>query len=340
MIHKAGSYDQLSIEPFEPSDPGPKEIQVKVIATGINYADVCVRWGIYASAKEYVGWPICPGFEFSGIIIKKGEAVSKFEIGDAVFGVNRFFSYASHVTIPEDQVFKKPESMTHEQAAGFPAVFLTAYHALFQLVVIQPKSTILIHSAAGGVGSALVQLSKSMGFGVVGIVGNPKKKDYVLSLCADHVISKKEEKWKLKANQLVDKGFDIVLDANGVETLQDSFDILAPMGKLICYGFHTMLPKDKGRLNWFKLALNYLKTPKFNPLNMTTQNKSLVTFNLSFLFEHNNLLQEAMKTLLELLETRKIKAPFVQTFPFEKVADAHRALESGNTIGKLVLLFD
>ena len=98
MIHKAGSYDQLKLEPFEPSDPGPKEIQVKVIATGINYADVCVRWGIYASAKEYVGWPICPGFEFSGVIIKKGEAASQFEIGDAVFGVNRFFSYASHVT--------------------------------------------------------------------------------------------------------------------------------------------------------------------------------------------------------------------------------------------------
>ena len=339
VIHKAGGYETLQIETFKPAQPKATEILVASKAAGVNYADICVRWGVYESAKKYVGWPITPGFEFAGIVEAIGTEVRNFKLGDAVFGVSRFGAYASHIIVPQHQLYKKPVTLSFEQAAGLPAVYLTAYHALFQNVIIRPNSKILIHSAAGGVGSALVQMSKLKGHRVLGIVGNPAKKDYVLQLGADKVVSKRQESWVAAAKTFSPNGFDVVLDANGYETLQDGYNILAPMGKLISYGFHSMLPKKGGRINWPKIVYSYLKTPRFNPVNMTSANKSLLTFNLSFLFEHHCLLNEAMQAVLDWMANGKLTAPKLSSYPFEKVADAHRDLESGNTMGKLVLKF-
>jgi NADPH:quinone reductase-like Zn-dependent oxidoreductase len=339
VIHKAGGYETLKIENFEPAPPKAQEVLVASKAAGINYADICVRWGVYESAKKYVGWPITPGFEFAGIVVATGTEVRKFEIGDAVFGVSRFGAYASHIIVPQHQLYKKPAALSFEQAAGLPAVYLTAYHALFQNIIIRPHSKILIHSAAGGVGSALVQMSKLKGHRVLGIVGNPAKKEYVLQLGADKVVSKREENWVAAAKKFSPEGYDVVLDANGYETLKDGYDILAPMGKLISYGFHTMLPKKGGRLNWAKIVYSYLKTPRFNPVNMTSANKSLLTFNLSFLFDHHQLLTEAMAEILKWIQDDQLKAPKVAVYDYKAVAKAHRDIESGNTMGKLVLKF-
>lgn len=339
VIHKAGGYETLQFESFEPTQPKAQEVLVASKAAGINYADICVRWGVYESATKYVGWPITPGFEFAGTVTAVGEEVTDFKVGDAVFGVSRFEAYASHVTVPQHQLYKKPEGLSFEQAAGIPAVYLTAYHALFQNIVLRPNSTILIHSAAGGVGSALVQMSKLKGHQVVGIVGNPTKKDYVLQLRADKVVSKREENWVAAARQFSPEGYDVVLDANGYETLKDGYDILAPMGKLISYGFHTMLPKQGGRINWPKIIYAYLKTPRFNPVNMTSANKSLITFNLSFLFDYHQLLSEAMDDILLWMQNGQLKAPKVTVYDSRAVAEAHRDLESGNTMGKLILKF-
>ena len=337
VIHKPGGYEKLQFDSFVPNQPTEYEVLVQTKAIGINYADICVRWGVYESAKQYVGWPITPGFEFSGTVVAVGEKVTQYTLGDDVFGVTRFDAYASHVTVPEHQLYHKPEHLSFEQAAGLPAVYLTAYHALFQQVIIRPKSNILIHSAAGGVGSALVQMAKLKGHRVIGIVGNPSKKMYLRELGIDLVVSKQEESWMKAAQAFAPKGLDIILDANGYETLQDGYDLLAPMGKLISYGFHTMLPKKGGRINWTKVIYAYLKTPRFNPVNMTSANKSLITFNLSFLFEYHELLSEAMNDILNWIEKKKIKAPKITTYPFKDVASAHRDIESGNTTGKLVL---
>ena len=132
---------------------------------------------------------------------------------------------------------------------------------------------------------------------------------------------------------------DVVFDANGPATLKQSYRHLAPSGKLVTYGFHSMLSKRGGFPNYFKLAYEYFRIPRFNPITMTGDNKSLIAFNLSYLFHREDLLKVAMQALLRWVEEGKIKAPPVQTYPFEKVADAHRALETGKTVGKLILKF-
>jgi NADPH:quinone reductase-like Zn-dependent oxidoreductase len=112
------------------------------------------------------------------------------------------------------------------------------------------------------------------------------------------------------------------------------------VGKLVAYGFHSMLSTHGGVANYLKLARQFFRVPRWSPLNMTHENKSLIAFNLSFLFHRLDLLAESMRDLLKWVEEGKIKPPPVQCFPFEKVADAHRALESGTTVGKLVLNFN
>ena len=337
VVHRAGSYGQLRIESCDSPALPNDGVHINVEAIGVNYADCVVRMGLYSSAKEYVGWPITPGFEVAGRVRSVGANVTKFRAGDAVFAVTRFDGYASEAVVPESQVFPIPKNFTPEQAAAFPAVNLTAYYALFELANLKPGMRVLVHSAAGGVGSALVQIAKLSGAKVVGVVGGSHKVEATRALGADAVIDKSREALWSRVQSESPDGYDIVLDANGVETLKHSYDQLAPAGRLVVYGFHTMMPRQGGRPNWPKLALAWLRTPRFNPLDLTTRNRSVMGFNLSYLFERNAVLQDAMSRLLDWIASGRLKPPTVKTYPFENVSQAHRDLESGTTTGKLVL---
>jgi NADPH:quinone reductase-like Zn-dependent oxidoreductase len=306
----------------------------------VNFADCIVRMGLYESAKKYVGWPITPGFEVSGRVVAVGEGVADVMRGAEVIAVTRFGGYATHVVVPRDQIFRVPRALHASQAAAFPAVFLTAYYALFDLANVRKGFRVLVHSAAGGVGGALVQLAKIAGCQVVGVVGRSEKVDVVRALGADHVIDKsREDLWRM-ARRYAPDGYDVVLDANGVATLAESFAHLASPGRLVVYGFHSMMRTAEGKPSLVKLAADYLRTPRFNPLTMTNENKSVLAFNLSYLFEPANkaIFLEAMETLLSWVDEGKIAPPGVRELPLDRVADAHRALESGKTTGKLVLI--
>ena len=154
-------------------------VVVKTYACGVNYADVCIRWGLYESAKKFVGWPITPGFEFSGEIESKGENVSNFKIGQKVCGLAVFGAYSKRIRVPKHQIFPLPENFDTNEAAGFLTAALTAWYGMFELARPRAGSWILVHSAAGGVGSMLVQLAKIHGCNVVGVVGASHKVDLV-----------------------------------------------------------------------------------------------------------------------------------------------------------------
>lgn len=329
VIKRPGDYRVLKLEEHPDLTPAAGEVLVDVKATGVNYADIIIRWGLYESAKKFVGWPITPGFEFSGTVR---------ETGEKVIGVKLFNAYADQVVVPREFLFPLPDRMSFEEAAGFPAVMLTAYHALFQNVVVRSGMTALIHSAAGGVGSSLVQLCRIKGIRTIGVIGSSHKRKYLEELGCDVIIDKStEDLWK-RVRDVAPEGVDLAFDANGVETMKESYKHLAPCGKLLVYGAHSMFPKKGGKVNWPKLAKDFLRTPRFNPLNMTSENKSLITFNLSFLFGRQDLFREAMDDLLKWYSEGKLAAPKVQTLPLSEVGEAHRLLESGQTIGKVVLV--
>jgi synaptic vesicle membrane protein VAT-1 len=147
----------------------------------------------------------------------------------------------------------------------------------------------------------------------------------------------RQDLWQTIEENCAD-GFDMVLDANGPETLRQSYLHLRPMGKLIVYGSHTVLPKSGGKINYLVAGLKLLKNFYFNPLRLVTENKGIIGFNLSFLFDQIDLYTQSLNQLLEWMNQGRLKPPRVTEFAFEEVAKAHQAIESGQTIGKLVLI--
>jgi NADPH:quinone reductase-like Zn-dependent oxidoreductase len=337
VVEKAGGYDHLKIKESPHPQPRKGEVLIEVKACGVNFADCVLRMGVYSSAKKY-GWPITPGFEVSGIIREAGEGVSSFSPGQKVIALTLFGGYTTHLAVPEKQVLALPEGWSFEQGAAIPVIFLTAYYALFFLAHPRKGDLLLVHSAAGGVGSSLVQLGKITGCEVVGVVGASHKADLVKELGADAVIDKSQMPLWKEAEAIAPQGFDVVLDANGAETLKESYAHLKSGGKLVVYGFHTMFSKGRGKPNWIKMIWDYFRTPCFNPLKMTNDNHSVLAFNLSYLFDKTDLLQEAMQKILDWFKEKKLKAPPIQTYPLEEAARAHQDLESGQTVGKLVLI--
>lgn len=340
VIHRAGGYQELQLESHPEIAPRTGEVRIAVRAIGVNYADCVVRMGLYESARKYVGWPITPGFEFAGVVDAVGDGVLDLSPGQRVFGLTRFGAYATSVVVPRDRVFAVPTDLSFEQAAGFSVVYLTAWYGLLHLAHPRAGDKILVHSAAGGVGSALLQLCRASGLDAVGVVGSRAKIQYALECGARAVIDKSSEDLWHAAETHAPRGYRVVLDANGAETLRESYEHLASPGALVVYGFHSMLPRTGGVPNLWKLALQWLRTPRFDPLRLTGENRSVMGFNLSYLFEEQKVMQEGMGLLLDLLQARRIAAPRIETFAFNDVANAHRALESGRTIGKLVLVVE
>jgi NADPH:quinone reductase-like Zn-dependent oxidoreductase len=337
VVAGPGGHDRLRIVDGPLPNLAPAEVLIETRAIGVNFADVVVRMGLYESAKEYVGWPITPGFECSGVVCAVGSGVSGLEVGAEVIGLCRFGAYATHVVADRAFVVAKPRALGFAQGAAFFVAHLTAWYALRELGNVRPGHRVLVHSAAGGVGSALVRVAKILGAFVVGVVGAPHKVSAVKESGADAVIDKSTESIWNAAKRHSPGGYHTVLDANGVETLRGSYDHLAPTGRLVVYGAHTMLERGAQKPNWPLLAVQFLRTPRFNPLSLTNENKSVMAFNLSYLFEEKALFAHSTGELLSWLTTGQLAPPEVQTFAFEDVARAHAALESGKSVGRVAL---
>lgn len=370
QIDAPGGYDALKLRTLHGTGVtgpnvtlgAPENVQIEVRFTGINYADVCIRWGLYESAKKFVGFPITPGFEFSGVVLDPGTN-KDLKVGQWVVAVSMFGGYSTKVVVPPSQVIPfDPDQLDPSVASSLPCAALTAWYALFVLSTpgTSPggsegagrRRRILVHSAAGGVGSMICRLAKLPGcnYYVVGIVGAASKVEKLQEWeCCDVIISKEEcgtrgvDFWKEVDRLSNDVGFDAVFDANGPSTLTQSYDHLRPEGRLITYGFHSMLPKEGGRLNpcqWVRMAYDYyFKQKTFDAMNMVPENRSVLGFNLSFLFERTDLFKEVMTKVMRHTASGKIKTKEsdVTLFQLGDVGKAHAAIESGLTTGKLVL---
>ncbi|KAL7576931.1 hypothetical protein ACA910_006688 [Epithemia clementina (nom. ined.)] len=361
------------------SEKGQVLVVVKVEAFSVNYADCCIRWGLYESANQYVGYPICPGFDVAGIVervVVAGDSSSSssstttanvpFQVGDRVFGCSLFGAYSTRVLIPDMQLRKIPASLTMEEAASIPAVALTALYALFLAGQYFPSSgsdsgstnqeethlgsknrAILIHSAAGGVGSMLCQMAKILGMSpIVGVVGRSDKVDAAKALGCDVVIDKSacrnmDQVWE-QIRAAVPGYYSTIMECNGVATLQQSYQHLCPMGRLIVYGFHSNLPLGRDMLSpweWIQMARKmWFQMPTFDVMNMGTQNKSIMAFNLSFFAQEREMLSRLFDQVKIWLEQGKLHCPRITTFAgLERIAEAHELIQSGKSVGKIII---
>lgn len=258
-----------------------------------------------------------------------GSNVQDFKVGDEVGGVTFFGGYSTHVAVPQAQLLHRPQRLSASDFCALPTVSCTAFHALKLAGLIEEKGKrALVHSAAGGVGCALVQLLKHYNHEVTGVVGNESKCQTVLDSGGEACV-----KGKLPVAL-----YDAIFDANGVETLQWSYDHLKQNGRLIVYGFHTNLPQRArlGPMQWLSMMFRLLKTPRFDPMDLTVRSKSVMGFNLSFFADETIVIADYMRVLTTLIAKGVVRIPTC-VLSMTEVSAAHEFLSSGKTIGKLVI---
>ncbi|HEX4048740.1 MAG TPA: zinc-binding dehydrogenase [Elusimicrobiota bacterium] len=325
------------LELIEEADPAPAGglVRVRVRAAGVNYADVIVREGYYEAAKGH--YPITPGFEFAGVVDALGARSGDFKVGDRVFGFTRFGGYSSVQVCEPGRLRLMPEGWDFAECAALPAVHFTAYHGLFKVAKVAAGETILVHSAAGGVGTALLQQAKLAGLRAIAVVGSPRKESVARDYGADAVVVRGPDLWA-DLERAAPDGFDAIFDANGVTTLKPGFARLKLGGRLVVYGFAEIFPRGR-RPGLLGMARNWLRVPRFSPLDLTASNRAVMGFNVVFLTDKAELAKEGFDAIAKWARSGEIRKPPITVFPVERAADAHRALESGETVGKLILTF-
>ncbi len=325
--------------------PPPGHVVVRITHFSVNYADVTIRWGLYESAIKFVGYPIVPGFDFSGVVEAVGDGVELKE-GDAVFGITFFGAYSSRLLVPASQCRKTPKALSAAEAAALPSVAGTALHAmaLAQFWPAAPPTrnrAVLVHSAAGGVGSMLVQMAKTLGCSpVVGVVGALHKVEACKACGADTVVCKagRQDWWDDVAAASPD-GYAAIFDANGVSTLRNSYDALAQTGRLVIFGFHTNLPTVSSTLSpfhWLRMAKGMASMPAFEPMDLVLSSKSIHGFNLSFFADETDLVDAYMAQLLAWVSAGQLRVARVETFAFDMLPAAHALIQGGQSVGKIV----
>lgn len=329
-ISKAGSIDNLHLIEENINEPDETELRIDIKAIGLNFADIFALTGLYSATPK---GSFIPGLEYSGIVSKIGNQVKNFSIGDYVMGVTRFGAYATQINIQEKYIRSLPKTWNFSEGAGFLAQGLTAYYALIPLGNLKKNQTVLIHSAAGGVGILANRIAKSFEAYTIGVVGNESKFATLEKEQYDsYFIRNKNFKAKLK-DSLKGRELNLVLECIGGKILQDSFESLAPTGRLVTYGSANFTPKGDSP-NLFKLAYNYLIRPKIDPLSMISSNKSLLAFNLIWLWDRI----EEMNSYFHELMNLSLAPPLIgKTFPFHNAIEALHYFKSGKSVGKVIL---
>lgn len=329
-INKAGSISNLRLIKETLNPLQSDEVTIEVKAIGLNFADIFAIQGLYsATPKE----SFVPGLEYSGIIIDKGKNVTEFQIGDNIMGAIRFGAYATHLNINKNYILKLPADWSYEEGASFIVQSLTAYYSLAALGNVQNQSTVLIHSAAGGVGIYANRIAKKFNAFTIGTIGNPKKTDLLIKEGYDKVIVRDNDFSEKLKQSLTGRNLDIVLECIGGKIFSESFRQMSAGGRIIVYGA-AQYSTGSSYPNYLKVITKYLTRPKVDPLSLSDKNISVMGFNLIYLWDKVELMK---KYLGEILNMNLPKPLIGEQFSFDKLIEGIRKFQSGQTVGKVVI---
>ena len=332
-IPKYGKPGVLEVREDQDPSPGRAEVRVRVRASGINFADIMARQGLYPDAPSP---PLVVGYEVSGVIDAVGDDVAERSVGQRVIAMTRFGGYADTVRVDASQTYAMPERMTFEEGAALPVNYLTAYHMLFNVFRVRSGDQVLIHQAAGGVGTAASQLCRSVG-GVTSYgTASKSKHDYVREHGCDQPIDYHSVDYAQEIQRLTDgRGVDLVLDALGGSDWKKGYGLLRPGGLLIPFGWTNMAQHGKRRPS--HMIAQFSRLPWWTPVGLMQENKGVAGVNMGQLWDETEIMSGAFSSLLELYEQGRIKPHVDRSFPFEQAAQAHAYIEAGQNVGKVLL---
>jgi synaptic vesicle membrane protein VAT-1 len=332
-IPKHGKPDVLEVREDRDPAPGTGEVRIRVRASGINFAEIMARQGLYPDAPAP---PMVVGYEVSGVIDAVGVGVLERREGQRVLAMTRFGGYADVVCVDAAQTYLMPERMTFQEGAALPVNYLTAYHMLFNVMRVRAGDHILIHQAAGGVGTAANELCRSFGDVTTYGTASKHKHDYLRDNGCDHPIDYHSVDYVREVRRLSSgRGVDCVLDAIGGDDWKKGYSLLRPGGSLICFGWTNMLTEGKRRITHVLSQLT--QVPWWTPMKLMNDNKGVAGVNMGQLWDERELAVKAFTALLELYDQGQIKPHVDRTFPFDRASEAHAYIEAGQNLGKVLL---
>jgi NADPH:quinone reductase-like Zn-dependent oxidoreductase len=323
VITRHGDPSVLEVQQRPDPEPGPGEVRVDVQGSGLNFADLMARMGLYQDAPKP---PCVVGYEVAGVVGAVGEGVTDRAPGDRVLGGTRFGGHAEQVVVGASNTVPIPDGMSFAEATAVPVNYSTAWAALRQYANVQPGERVLVHAAAGGVGIAAVQLAKHYGAHVTGTASRSKH-DAVRELGAD----------EMRSYDDIGGPYDVVLDAIGGASAKRSYQALRVGGRLVAYGASSVVSGEKRNL--VKAAPQAIRMLRgFDLMEQMSNSKAVIGLNMLRLWDDRGTLDPWIQPLRELLDEGVIRPVVAAEIPFDRAADAHRLMQERRNVGKVVLV--
>ena len=335
IITRHGGPEVLHVR--ETAEPQLKsgDVLIDVQFSGINFADLLMRMGLYPSAPKP---PFTPGYEVSGVITKVGSTENDELLGKSVAALTKFGGYSSKVVVKKDRLIALPDGIDMAQAAAMPVVYLTSYVMLSLQAHLQKDEWVLIHNIGGGVGLAAVELSRMIGANIIG-TASVGKHDRLREKGIHHLIDYNTEDFVARVKEITEgKGVDVIIDPIGGENLKKSYKALGSFGRLVVFGFSKAASGPRRKV--LHLLKEYIKTPKFSPIKLMGHNKGVFGCHLGMVMDRQELLQECMQKLMSYFQSGDINPHVDRVFPLNRVTDAHQYIMDRRNFGKVLLAAD
>lgn len=337
IVSKCGGPENLQLIDEEIPEPSADEVRVKILFAGVSLADVLMREGVHPESIFKRG-PFSLGWDIVGTIDKLGENAaisSAWQVGDIVAALPIIGGYAQYLCILANQLVPVPAEVDYAEAVGIVLNYTTAYQMLHRCAHIRSGERILVHGAAGGVGTALLQLGKLDGLEMYGTCSHSKER-VVVDLGAKPIDYKSVD-FVREIFRLTGDGVDVVFDGFGAKSLLRSHKTLRTRGRLIGYGFGSMSRDGHGRVH--EIISNLVKWINVLALNLKPGRRKVIPYSIQTLKKSKAYwFREDLSILFNLLKQHKIKPIIAARIPLDEAIEAHQLLETGSVTGKIVLI--
>ncbi|WML60258.1 NADPH:quinone oxidoreductase family protein [Neobacillus sp. PS2-9] len=318
QLKEYGGPEVLNLVDIERPVPKGHEVLIEIKAIGVNYADTARREGQYVVKTPL---PFIPGAEIAGIVAEVGENVTKVKPGTRIVTLIESGGYAEFALADERALIPIPEQLDFHTAVALPLQGLSAYHILKTMGRLEKGESVLVHAAAGGVGTIAVQLAKLFGAGkIIATASSDEKLALAREMGADVLINYTEPEWEQQVLEATDgRGVNVALEMVGGEVFNKTVRCLATFGRLVIFGAASG------------------EQSRFYPSSLMARNQSVIGFFLPQIMRKQELLQPSLVELLTYLGEGKLKLTIGGVFPLEEAAQVHTLLQSRKTQGKLIL---
>jgi len=328
-----GDVGAMRVEERPDPVPGQGEVLIRVKASGLNFADILARQGLYPDAPPK---PCVMGYEVAGIIEGVGEGIDRSVVGESVIAMTRFGGQSELVAVPDAQVFEKPSQLTFEQGAALPVNYLTAWALIVAMGGLKSDESVLIHNAGGGVGLAALDIAKHIGATTFGTASTGKH-EFLRQRGLDHPIDYRGQDWLAVLMDLTHgRGVELVIDPLGGSSWKQSYKALRSTGRMGVFGMSVASASGiAGKLKAMKALVSM---PRFNPIGLMNRNKGVFGLNLGHMWGEGEKVAGWTREVMLGVQQGWIRPHVDRSFSFDEIQDAHRYIEARKNIGKVVLI--